>query len=680
MSVTLTIKGGPGVAGDLSGIKKLEGATEQQAVDILAQLKGDFGSKTGVVRLMHTSKADRGMKFSDAGGFKQMFIKGAKLERTGTVIAQLMENSGRFTEDEINAFKQYAGRRNTAGIESRRLAEFLAPLKQSTFSTTEAALKSLGVTGHDASGQLGKGAQGTVKKVMVNGQPYALKVLEKVESLYPGEFINPGELKLAGADGKPIDAASRADARRSFEVLSEDSTAGKKSPLNGAKDSSNSNYDNALRVHNSYMSPDDSSSETSYDGRDSDQWMKGQFNQFLQQQLGAGFGQVAKDFGQVANDKSSDSSDLESDDESAHIQLKTGAGTNPDPLPSGQNGRIVSEVSVPANDSPKVGSHVDSVQQPDAGEKTGKSEIKLARTMGIGSVARMKDLTQVVQPSHYFITEYNPNLKEPRVHVVEGGRALKDWAKSQDTGSAFEVTQYLMPLAAGKQLMEFGNSVEKNFKREDLPAVARSMTGLLEQMWRHGFVDGDLKPENLMWDASTKTLRAIDIDSFQKASKKAGSALPGRGVLTIAYAHPQAISNVKPPTLGRDLFSAGMVMLEAALRAKGHDGEADSITLCDGQPMGKAKYIGAGRGPALLGKENAKGEYEGGTLDNMKARLKFADGGVEDFAILCIKTSLTYENEREGKGITSFERYSDAAGPDHPLNILKRHPLMNPAE
>jgi serine/threonine protein kinase len=421
------------------------------------------------------------------------------------------------------------------------------------------------------------------------------------------------------------------------------------------------------------MNPDDSS-ELSDDGRDSDQWMKGQFNQFLQQQLGAGFGQVA-------NHKSSDSSALESDDESAHIQLKTGPRNDPDPLPTGQNGRIVSEVAVPANESPKVGSHVDSVQQPDAGEKTGKSEIKLARTLGIGSVARMKDLDQVVQPSHYFITEHNPNLKEPRVHVVEGGRALKDWAKSQDTGSTFEVTQYLMPLAAGKQLIEFGKSgsVVKNFKPEDLPAVARSMTGLLEQMWRHGFVDGDIKPENLMWDASTKTLRAIDIDSFQKVSKKDGSALPESGLFTPGYVHPQALRR-NTPTLGRDLFSAGMVMLEAALRAKGHDGEADRITLINGQPQQKNIYTAGMRGEALLRIRNEKGEYEEGILDNMKARLKFADGGVEDFAILCIKTSLEYETQRVENGVKKFERYSDDAGPNHPMNKLKRHPLMNPAE
>jgi hypothetical protein len=64
----------------------------------------------------------------------------------------------------------------------------------------------------------------------------------------------------------------------------------------------------------------------------------------------------------------------------------------------------------------------------------------------------------------------------------------------------------------------------------------------------------------------------------------------------------------------------------------------------------------------------------------MKARLKFADGGVEDFAILCIKTSLEYEAQRVESGVKKFERYSDDAGPDHPMNKLKRHPLMNPAE
>jgi hypothetical protein len=64
----------------------------------------------------------------------------------------------------------------------------------------------------------------------------------------------------------------------------------------------------------------------------------------------------------------------------------------------------------------------------------------------------------------------------------------------------------------------------------------------------------------------------------------------------------------------------------------------------------------------------------------MKTRLNFADGGVEDFAILCIKTSLDYEEQRLARGVNHFERYGDNAGANHPMSILKGHPLMSQDE
>jgi serine/threonine protein kinase len=512
MSLTLHIKGGPATEGAQSGLDRLKDSGADDAKRILEQLRDKFAGRTGVVRLMHTTKANRRMKFSDAGGFKQKFIRGSKLESTGRVIAQLMERSREFSQKEIDAFKQYASTRGRAGIESEHLATYLTPLDQATYTSTEKALQALGVNSDQAL-TLGTGGQGSVTQVMMNDQPYALKTFVK------------GQIPKV-------------------EVVPEQDPSGPVEP----------------------------------------------------------------------------------------------------PLIS---------------------------SQPEASDSA-KTEIKLARTRGIGVVARMKDLDQIVQPSVYLISEWaerRGNLPYSRVHIVKGGRALKDWAKTQPThGSEFTVKQYLMPLAAGKQLMTYNkdtNKFETGFSQEELPSVARSMVRLLEQMWRHGFVNGDIKPENLFWDASSKTLRAIDIDSFQKVSKKDGSALPEGGLTTWPYTHP-AVLQEKKATLGRDLFSAGMVLLEAALRSRGEASEARRILLTG---VADFNFLAMRRNQNLPD-----------ILDKMKARLNFADGGVEDFAILCIKTSLDYEEQRSAQGVNHFERYGDNAGANHPMSILKGHPLMSQDE
>jgi len=573
MSLTLNIKGAPATASAKSGLDQLKESGAEDAKGILANLRGEFEGKTGVVRLMHTTKANRNMKFSDAGGFKQMFISGSKLETTGRVIAQLMERSGDFTPSEIKAFKDYASDRGERGIESRQLATYLTPLKQATYASSEEALQALGVT---VKKTLGEGIQGSVSQVMVKGQPAALKTLS-----------TPEILRLDKTDGMPA-----GQARKDEYGLPGNVKAGTQ-----------------LKVPNQYKIgniKEEDPNDSEYSDEDE----------------GNAIPAIYKKYGM----------------DHAAFDDKAELGDGPEP----------------------------------AASYSAKTDIKLARTLGIGSLARMKDLDQVVQPSHYLITETSADGSS-QVHVVQGNRALKNWIKTQSPDSEFEVKQYLMPLAAGKQLLAIkGRSAELNFKRQDLPDIARSMASLLEKMWQHGFIDGDIKPENLMWDPASKTLRAIDIDSFQKMSKK-GGALPELGFQTPAFTHPNAIrfskSPAKQPTLGRDLFSAGMVILEAALRSGGHGDEADRITLAGSQGINKTMYQRATSDKTLPT-----------TLDAMKKDLNLANGGVEDFAMLCIKTALKYEEDRLAQGINRFERYDANAGPYHPMSILKQHPLMNPVE
>ena len=67
----------------LSGLDRLrEKQTKDEAKQILLSLSDNLRHKSGVVRLLHTSSADKDMKFQTAGGFKQTFLSGEKLQRS----------------------------------------------------------------------------------------------------------------------------------------------------------------------------------------------------------------------------------------------------------------------------------------------------------------------------------------------------------------------------------------------------------------------------------------------------------------------------------------------------------------------------------------------------------------------------------------------------------------------
>jgi serine/threonine protein kinase len=603
---------------------------------------------------MHTTKANRNMKFSDAGGFKQMFIRGSKLESTGQVIAQLMERSGDFSQSEIEAFQQYASNRGRRGIESQELKTHLKPLNQLTFDSVESAFNALRLE-VETDGELRQGGQGTVDIVTLNGQPYALKTLNS---------DNVTSLRLVGPDGKQVEREPEYGLARPASVYQDQYNEGLLLQEHKEGDLGTDNDQPAQFVYR-----EDKSSVSSNGNKNS--WVPDNLlsprvlkelglydSMFSEPEMQAPPGKVLYEpwnF-QVYNHIATEEKGADHDPEDINQGI-AGLGYQ------GQNEVSKDESKVPGN----LLKESELNPQPAASDSP-RTEIKLARTRGLDIVARMKDLDQVVKPSHYLITETKAN-RDIRVHVVEGHQTLKSWAKTQSPNSIFTVSQYLMPVAPGKELIKYqqdGSVESMNFKRRDLPDIARSMASLLEKMWEHGFIDGDIKPENLMWDPSSKTLRAIDIDSFQKMSKKDGSLVqPGTG--THIYLHPNAITYreqpEKSPTLGRDLFSAGMVMLEAALRSRGDDQWADAITLAD-----------AGRSIEARREQSAK--TLPGTLDNMRKDLNFANDSVEDFAILCIKTSLDYENKRVDRGNTRFERYSENAGPGHPMLILKQHPLI----
>lgn len=409
MSLNLNLMGGPTTPTSLSGLDRLKQSSADDATQILGQLGNEFGNKSGVVRLMHTSKANRFMKFSDAGGFKQIFISGSKLQRTGEVIAQLMRQSGKFSDEQVKAFQDYAAGRGRAGIESRELATYLAPvaagvdergqlgapsvspeqapaavvvpLNQSTFATTDEALKALGVAvQNDPSAELGNGGQGTVSKVLLNGAPYVLKTMNKAETV-----------GLAGPDGKMIEREPD-NAARSWQPASSNSKPGNQGLLLQKKIEADSVYDKhpPADLKNSYMRSSVPKSDA-----ESSRALSYAYNN-----IGAAFSGSSV----VSNDEQDVAFQQASHDSRSHEKLVTQHELRQQPAINPQHEPDPSPLIQP---------------QPQA-QDSAKPDIKLARTLGIGSVARMKDLKQVVQPSHYLITETTAN-GDSRVHVVEGG-------------------------------------------------------------------------------------------------------------------------------------------------------------------------------------------------------------------------------------------------------------------
>jgi serine/threonine protein kinase len=225
------------------------------------------------------------------------------------------------------------------------------------------------------------------------------------------------------------------------------------------------------------------------------------------------------------------------------------------------------------------------------------------------------------------------------------------------------VVGLLMPKAAGKNPLEYSvekarkgddgdtEHVKSNVSRSDLKPMAQSALNLIKGLAKHGFIHGDIKPENLFWDAKTKALQLIDNDGLQKVSKKAGSVVPkGLGALTLAYLHPLAYHKkfLHAPGgpgknaqlgLGRDLYAMGLVMLEASLLAEGMSGEEvqgvmESITHGH-QPVAKIEYL-----LATNSIEDRIKTLNG--IEGMKA------GGMAEFARKCIIKALEFEQERVG--------------------------------
>lgn len=663
MSVITGIKGGVNPLTNQTGVDTLKTLDRARADQMLTSLRNDLQEKTGVVRLLHTSSADKELKFKNAGAFKRMFLTGEKLKRSGEVIEQLLRSAG-LSEAKAKAFHAYVEKRGTSGVEAQQVLKYIDTLRAEVGWTPREALEKFGVTLNQndrAEGRkLGEGAQGEAVVVRYRGEDYVYK-----QALKEGESLASLDLTHSGPAGKQAKVAQQ-QARRSFEYVDLDEkpdipNKGPK-PLDGKQ--------LQLQRQNSYQRSESSDDES----QDGDSLYANSPNPIFRNFLMGQMGLKADDFPDSGNRLSRQSFNDEVPVAPQKPQAPAQAPAQPliiEEEPSHQSRAAGLDPEQPSAQAQQLapGQGVGSAQPIEPVPTT-----KLART-GLGVAARVKDLPQVITPSVYVIEESVPG-EWARYHAVAGQQQLKDWARTQQPGSSFEVVGMLMPKAKGASPIEYPKARKDedpdppprlNVARSDLKAMAQSSLELLKGLASHGFIHGDVKPENLVWDPKAKNLQLIDNDGLRKVSKAPGSEVEkGLSSFTLMYTNPvvwdrrySAGKNAQAG-LGRDLFSIGMVLLEASLLARGETDKADQL-------MGGLTF--GSQTPTKAVYQMASGNYKNG-VEALKNET-FPPGSVEAFARSCIIRSIEYEQARLERQDFGFDRYS-AGNDQHLLAQLER--------
>jgi serine/threonine protein kinase len=641
MAVTLTgYHGGVNPQTQISGLQTLKGAGEQKAQDILLTLRGDLHSKSGVVRLMHTSKANKEMKFQNAGAFKNLFLKGDKMQRSGEVLTDLLKSAG-LPPAKVREFQAYVAARGKAGVESQKLLQYIDTLHAETGDSPEEVLGRFGVQWQAPGKELGKGAYGQVNLMRYRGEDYVYK--------QPwGQTLNLGTLHLTGADGQVLKPKTGQldPGRQSFAHYNPDDDRASDSPVKpqvkagGPRENSLWAPSESVPGSMEYgqMLPPDGSQIEGLDPYDQ-----------LGDHPSIRFSGEVHGKPEIAQQEPSS-------------QLKQ-APQNAQPL-------IQEEVQPqPLGGIPEGGS-------PNLPKTETDARPKLARA-GLGAAARLKAQPQVVTPALYVVQEEKSH--GAYVYHAVGGHQLKKWAQIQTGTSAFTVVGLLMPKAKGSSPIEYpklpltqpgsppptkpaGPPVVQ-VDRADLPDMARSALNYLRDAAKEGIIHGDIKPENMIWDSKSKTLQLVDSDNLQKISKKPGTnteaIIKQKGevgaVATMAYNNPWGLvsagGTVARPGLGRDLFSMGLSMLEITMRAEGRHEEFDQLQVALTRIDQEAhKIVKLMNRPGV--RDAAMNAIESKT---------FAPGSAAHFAQQCIIKGMQVEQRRVAEKDFGFPRYSEGS-------------------
>ncbi len=570
MATTTGIRGGT-TLNQPSGLDQLRSLKQDKAQQLLTELRANLNNRTGVVRLLHTSKTDKEMTFKTAGGFKQMFLNGGKLQQSGQVIKDLLRQAGANAK-QLESFENYVAARGRSGVEASRVKQEIAKLNFQALGSVEKASEgeALQALGMEVSMDraIGSGAYGTIYSFEHAGQAMVYKRPKQENRFW--------EIQLQDSTGSPLQAVQEKPAD-SFAHVEDNSNA-------------------PPPAHNQ-----ETSRSFSVDSDASDQpaaFLKNYVKNFANQQ---------------------------------------------------------------------------SEFQPAQPQSTSE-KVSTVRS-GVAVAARIKGrIPEAIEPSVYVVKATLPNGNET-FHAVGGGSTFKAWAANQTRFSALQTVGLVMPKAAGVQPMVYNKQIhligpvtQAQVNSEDLKPMAISGLKGLQNFSQHGFIHGDYKPENMIWDTTTKTLRIIDLDSMTKTSKHSSmSSVPRVG--SDLYLHP--LSKVEPFTIGagRDLFALGLCLLETAAYAGKQPEELTEFNKLQNDLTNKSAAL------SIMSKS-----LRPNVLQKLEeASQKHPADSVQHFALQAIKLAIQYEGNRLDNKVNSYDRWSPQKE-SHPLNVLAKHPAVRQIE
>ncbi|MEN9776166.1 MAG: Protein kinase domain [Pseudomonadota bacterium] len=322
----------------------------------------------------------------------------------------------------------------------------------------------------------------------------------------------------------------------------------------------------------------------------------------------------------------------------------------------------------------------------------------------------MKDnIKHVIRPLAYVIRETRPSDDAPVFHVVPAGKVFKSWATDQlvaHPDRRLEVEGTIQPRAPGRQLLSDAQleadaqgaraSGARRYDEPQLRTIARSGFEAIESAARHGFVFGDIKPENIMTDGNKS--KFIDLDALQKVSRQGGETVLNQ--YSYAYLLPVAFHRAETDAayragVERDLYALGMTLVESALRsARRHDLATQVLSisvgrLTDGEARQRYMLATAGQSERAWLDARAIPEHrrtidqantvmQGSPLMN-EIRTRLGDypvppGSAIEFGLKCIRVALEYDSRGQSKV------YDPAtAAQNHPLKQLGQHPVVEQA-
>lgn len=199
-------------------------------------------------------------------------------------------------------------------------------------------------------------------------------------------------------------------------------------------------------------------------------------------------------------------------------------------------------------------------------------KLRLNRTNEVTAAYLKSDkISNVCIPTDFLV--HITRAGQSSYEMIPAGQAFKKWALAElqsNPRPEIRIAGSIMPKAPGKEL--FDQIVTSQLKPDDLQAIAKKSLETLDQFANHGFVHGDIKPENMIYDTAGKQLTFIDTGGLAKISQKDKTLekhtqfRSSRGV-TKFYSHPSTLAGNR---VGheQDFFSMGMTILQSSYITK----------------------------------------------------------------------------------------------------------------